>query len=251
MTAQGQQTPLVLVIDDDPAVHVLMQRALTPAGFRVASARTGPEALQLAGQARPDAITLDIMMPGLGGWSVLTALKSDPALASIPVAILSVLPDAELLFRLGVVDYLVKPVDDGRLAYVLDRYRSRAGSQSVLILTKDVPALEALHRQTIRFGRPTLLVSSGLDALYLIHMDRPGMVLLDLTLPGFDVLQVLGALRARENWRSIPVVGLIPSHLTLEQRRSLDSVVQQLLAKGGLHVDEFVLHLCSLLASRS
>jgi CheY-like chemotaxis protein len=182
----------------------------------------------------------------------LTALKSDPALAAIPVTILSAIPDIGLTYRLGVADYLVKPVDTSRLAFVLEQQRSPAANGGVvLVVTHDAATRAALDEAIAGLGRPTLHPGTGLDALYAIHIDRPGVVLIDLTMPGFDVLQLLDGLQAKEHWRSIPVVGLLPPHLTLEQRRSLDTVVQQLLAKGGLRVEEFAHHLHNTITSRS
>src|SRR5262249_5155253 len=194
----------------------------------------------MAREMKPDAITLDIMMPGLDGWSVLTELKSDPELAGVPIIILSVVADAGLVYRLGISDFLVKPIEGDRLAAVLDENRASFANSAVLVVTHDVPTREMLHRVVSQLGRPPVVASSGLDALFAVHLDRPSVLLLDLTMPGFDVLQVLVALRAKQSWQSIPVVGLTPDDTTLEQRRSLDTVVQHLLAKGGQHIEEFV-----------
>jgi CheY-like chemotaxis protein len=244
-----QRGRLVLVIDDDRKARDLLHAHLRSAGVRVATAATGAEGLHLARELKPDAITLDIMMTGLDGWSVLTELKSDPELADIPVVILSVVADAGLVYRLGISDYLVKPVDGARLASAIEEYRSPSASSAVLVVTNDLGTREVLHRLVSQLGLPPVVAGSGLDALFAVHLDRPSLILLDLTMPGFDVLQVLVALRAKQSWQSIPVVGLTPDDTTLEQRRSLDTVVQHLLAKGGLHVEEFVDQLRTLLTS--
>src|SRR6185503_2520052 len=82
-------TETVLVIDDDPPIRDLVQRFLLRAGFRVVAASSGEEGLRLARELRPDVITLDVLMPGLDGWSVLAALKADAELADIPVVMLT------------------------------------------------------------------------------------------------------------------------------------------------------------------
>ena len=112
----------MLVIDDDAAVRDLLQRLLAREGFRVLPAAGGEEGLRLARAARPDAITLDVLMPGMDGWAVLAALKADPALADVPVVMLTIADDKALGFSLGAVEYLTKPVDRARLLRVLRRY---------------------------------------------------------------------------------------------------------------------------------
>ena len=105
----------MLVIDDDAAVRDLMARFLGKEGFRVATAAGGEEGLRLARELQPDVITLDVLMPGMDGWSVLAALKADAALADIPVVMLTMLDDRNLGYALGAADYLTKPIDRERL----------------------------------------------------------------------------------------------------------------------------------------
>ena len=91
----------VLVIDDDPAVRDLVQRYLVKEGFSVTLAASGAEGLELARKLKPRVITLDVMMPGMDGWAVLTSLKADPALAAIPVVMMTISDQRDLGFSLG------------------------------------------------------------------------------------------------------------------------------------------------------
>jgi CheY-like chemotaxis protein len=118
-TATG---PHVLVIDDDPTVRDLMQRFLGKEGFRVVPAASGEEGLRLARESRPDAIVLDIQMPGMDGWSVLRSLKSEATLKDVPVVVVTMMDQKELGFALGASDYLMKPVERERIAEVLRKY---------------------------------------------------------------------------------------------------------------------------------
>ena len=102
---------VVLVIDDDPTVHDLMRRMLAREGIRVESALDGESGLKRARELHPSAITLDVMMPGMDGWSVLSAIKADPVLADIPVVMVTIVDDRNLGFAMGAAEYLVKPVD--------------------------------------------------------------------------------------------------------------------------------------------
>jgi len=111
----------LLVIDDDGPSRELLRRIFTREGFRVEEAASGEAGLQAARTLRPDAITLDVMMPGMDGWAVLAALKADPAVAGIPVVMLTVADQQPLGLALGAADYMTKPVDRSRLTAVLGR----------------------------------------------------------------------------------------------------------------------------------
>src|SRR6185295_2224773 len=92
---------------------------LTRQGFSVVTADGGREGLRLAGELHPAAITLDVMMPDLDGWTVLAAIKGNPALADIPVILMTILDEKNRGYALGATDYLVKPVDRERLNVIL------------------------------------------------------------------------------------------------------------------------------------
>jgi signal transduction histidine kinase/CheY-like chemotaxis protein len=114
----------VLVVDDDPAARNLLARFLGREGFRVEEAADGEAALRRARDCRPHVITLDVLMPGMDGWAVLTALKADPAVADIPVVMLSVVDEKHIGFALGASDFLTKPIERQRLVSVLRKYRT-------------------------------------------------------------------------------------------------------------------------------
>jgi PAS domain S-box-containing protein len=112
----------VLVIDDDAAARNLLARSLGKEGFRVVEAASGEAGLRLAVESKPDVITLDVVMPGMDGWAVLTRLKADPALAEVPVIMLTIVDEKHLGFTLGASEYLTKPIDRQRLTEVVKKY---------------------------------------------------------------------------------------------------------------------------------
>ena len=121
--ADGARAGTVLVVDDDPSVRNLLGRFLSREGFQVETAPDGAAGLRRARELIPDVITLDVLMPGMDGWAVLSALKDDPALAEIPVVMLSVVDEKHLGFALGAAEYLTKPIERERLADVLRKYQ--------------------------------------------------------------------------------------------------------------------------------
>ena len=110
---------MVLVIDDDPNVLDLMTRLLTKEGYQVLTASNGEDGYRVAIERRPDAITLDVLMPGTDGWTVMSKLKKAPELVDIPVVMLTVADNKSLGFALGASAYLSKPVDRDRLVSIL------------------------------------------------------------------------------------------------------------------------------------
>jgi len=125
-TPQSAQTPKtgnrVLVIDDEQMERDLLQSYISKLGHQVSLASNGDEGLKLAQELMPDVITLDIMMPGMDGWMVLSALKNNPTLAHIPVVIMSMLAEKNLGYSLGATDYLSKPIARDQLNSVLKKY---------------------------------------------------------------------------------------------------------------------------------
>jgi CheY-like chemotaxis protein len=120
--AANAQLGTVLVVDDDAAARNLLGRILGKEGYRVIEAATGEAGLRMAAEHRPDAITLDVVMPGMDGWAVLSALKTDPALAAIPVIMLTIMDEKHLGYMLGAAEYLTKPVNRRRLAAAIQKY---------------------------------------------------------------------------------------------------------------------------------
>jgi signal transduction histidine kinase/CheY-like chemotaxis protein/HAMP domain-containing protein len=221
----------VLVIDDEPAVRELMQRFLVKEGFRVVTAAGGEEGLQLARQVRPDAITLDVMMPGMDGWSVLAALKADPEVADIPVIMLTIVDDKNLGYALGAADYLTKPLADrSRLVAVLNRYRRRG--LPVLVVEDDVDLRELLRRTLQREGCAVTEAENGKVALERVREAIPGLILLDLLMPEMDGFEFLAELRRQEAWRAIPVIIVTAKALTPAEHDRLNGQVQKILEKG-------------------
>ena len=197
----------VLVIDDDAAVRDLLQRLLAREGFRVLPAAGGEEGLRLARAARPDAITLDVLMPGMDGWAVLAALKADPALADVPVVMLTIADDKALGFSLGAVEYLTKPVDRARLLRVLRRYRPGGpgagrgcarGPGPVLVVEDDEATRRTLRRLLEGEGFAVVEAEHGRAALDLLAggaSAAPGLIVLDLLMPEMDGFAFAAALR--------------------------------------------------------
>jgi len=239
----------VLAIDDDPAVRTLMERVLAREGYAVVLAAGGEEGLRLARERRPDLITLDVMMPGMDGWAVLAALKSDPAVAEIPVVMLSVVDDRHMGLALGASEYLTKPVDRQRLQAVLRRWAG--GGRRVLVVDDDRAVRVALRRTLEAEGCAVREAEHGRAALQRMEEALPDLVLLDLMMPEMDGFAFLDALRQHEAWRAVPVVVVTARDLTADDRRRLNGSVARVVAKDGRGPAALLAELRHLIAARA
>jgi PAS domain S-box-containing protein len=238
----------VLVIDDDPAVRDLMVRQLSKEGFQVETAANGQEGLHLAQKLRPDVITLDVMMPMMGGWSVLSALKADPNLADIPVVMLTIMDEQDTGFSLGASDYLTKPIDYKRLTKMLSHYRPSQGGASnnnqaighVLIVEDDSTTRQMFQRILSKENWAVTTAQNGRVALEKVAMQIPDLILLDLMMPEMDGFQFISALRSQPSYRQIPVIVITAMELTPDDQQKLIGSVEQVLQKGGSSCDELL-----------
>ena len=222
---------LVLVIDDDADQRALMTKFLHREGFLVRTAADGTAGLALARELTPRAILLDVMMPGVDGWSVLSALKADPALDAIPVIMVTFVEQRALAASLGAADYVMKPVRWDRFKSVMDRYRPP--EHEVLIVDDDADARARMRKALERDGWIVTEAEDGRDGLDKLASARPGLVLLDLTMPVMDGFAFLEAMRAEPEHAAIPVVVLTALDLTWDDRRRLQGA-SQILHKGDV-----------------
>jgi signal transduction histidine kinase/CheY-like chemotaxis protein len=233
----------VLVIDDDATARELISDHLKAEGFSVVTAAGGVEGIKLAKQVRPTAITLDVMMPDLDGWSVLKALRQDPELADIPVIMVTIVDEQRRGIALGAAGYLTKPIDRERLRRVIDRFRVPARPTRVLLVEDDAVQRE---RMLEWLEGPQWMVreaANGYEALKSLRADKPDVILLDLMMPEMDGFAVVAALQKQADWRDIPVIVITSLDLDAKDRARLNSGVQTVLVKERFRPADLVEHI--------
>ena len=227
----------ILVVDDDETVRELMQRFLTREGFSVVTASGGREGLRLARELHPAAITLDVMMPDLDGWTVLAAIKGDPELADIPVILMTIVDEKNRGYALGATDYMVKPVDRERLSAALRGICGAVGRRVLLVDDDDV-LRQGMRLALEKDGWDVIEAENGRVALERLDDKRPDIIMLDLMMPIMDGFEFLIEMRKEAEWRDIPVLVVTARDLTAEERNHLNGGVQRILQKGGTALDE-------------
>ncbi|MBF0226012.1 MAG: response regulator [Desulfobacterales bacterium] len=239
----------VLVIDDDPKIHDLLTRALTKERFEVITASTGEDGIRLAKELKPLAITCDVLMPGMDGWTVLKTLKADPGTADIPVIMLTVLDDKKYGFSLGATDYLNKPVDRDGLLAILKKYRADMVSGHVLIVEDDASTRDMLRRIITKEGWNVVEAENGRIALEQVTKNLPSLILLDLMMPEMDGFAFIEEFRKLKDSRSIPIVVITAKDLTQEDRNQLDGHVKRIIQKGDYTSENLLNELCILISA--
>jgi adenylate cyclase len=246
-TGSPGQSPLILVVDDDKSVREVIGRYLERDGFTVAEADGGREGLRLARELNPMAITLDITMPDLDGWTVLAAIKGDPELASIPVVLLTILDEKNRGFALGASEYLVKPVDRDQLIRVLRQLSMPTGG-SILVVDDDDVSRRGLRTALEQAGWHVVEADNGQIALTRLAETRPNAILLDLMMPEMNGFEFLDEVRQREDWLNIPIIVITARDVTAEDRARLNGRVESVIQKAGrddmLHQVSAVLAKC-------
>jgi PAS domain S-box-containing protein len=240
--------PLVLLIDDDYTVHDLVRRFLQKEGFRVVTASSGAEGLELANKLMPSVIVLDVMMPTMDGWSVLTKLKGTPEVADIPVVMLTMVNNKEMGFSLGVDDYMLKPIERGSFVSVLRKFCSPQPSATVLVVEDDATTREMLRTSLEKEQFTVVEATNGVEALERLASARPSLILLDLMMPEMDGFQFTSEVRARAEWWNIPIVVMTAKDISSEERIRLDGKVSRILQKGACGREELLAEISSRIA---
>ena len=245
----GQSSDVILVIDDDRDFGELVTRMLDQRQYRCALAGNGADGLRLACELRPQAIVLDALLPDLSGWSVLAALKADDRTADIPVLVLTVTDGRGKAFQLGAVEFLAKPLDQGRLIKALDcLHLVKAGltaAPHLLIVEDDAALSELLAVVAGRQGWQTTIARDGLEGLAAIKRVRPTTVVLDLMMPRMDGFAFLEELRREASTKDLPVVVLTNKELDGDERVKLDSA-EWVCQKGAVPMQDLVAELARI-----
>ncbi|BBI32634.1 response regulator [Cohnella abietis] len=223
----------ILLIDDEPFNHQLMKRYLANEGWTLAFASSGQEGLQMAKKHRPQVICLDILMPSMDGWTVLSAIKNDPELQDIPVVIWSMTNDNHLGYALGASEFLTKPISREQLIHVMDRFVSKRTDHTVLVIEDDAATSELMARLLQKEGYEVTQAQSGRIALDFMTRVTPKMILLDLMMPEMDGFQFVAEVRKQEAWSDIPIVVVTAKTITAEDRLKLNGYVKGVIQKGS------------------
>ncbi len=223
----------ILIIDDDPTVSELMKRQLSKEGYQVVIAPNGKDGIHLARELKPDAITLDILMPEMDGWSVLRTLKADPEVSNIPVIMASILDEKNKGFSLGAADFLSKPIQK---EYLMKSIRNLIGDKENLkiCIIEDDESLRFTIKEILeKMGVEIIEAENGKVGMSLLQKEeiKPDLILLDLMMPVMNGFEFLKSIRETD-LNSIPILVLTGADLSEYEKSFLSGEVQRILEKS-------------------
>jgi CheY-like chemotaxis protein len=241
----------LLVIDDDPDAVYLLQENLNQREYTITGARNGKEGLRLARELQPQAILLDIIMPGADGWQVLHDLKANPATAAIPVILLTIVDRKALGFQLGAAAYLLKPLDPLVVRETLDRILVSGGRQKHVLVVDDDPHEADMLRQFLpenEFQLESAL--DGIAGLEAIAASLPDVLLLDIIMPRLDGFGVIEQLRADPATHNLPIIVISSKDLTAAESARLRETVAMVMKKQGFQGEKLIEEINHVLTSQ-
>ncbi|NPD84244.1 response regulator [Lentimicrobium sp. L6] len=228
----------ILVVDDEPKTIAEISNSLQQSGYDVISTTSGKEAIRLAKEYQPFAITLDVVMPEMDGWEVLQELKNDFLTKDIPVIIASVSNDQETGFALGAIGYLNKPVN--KAALISEIYKSHHYPKTIMIVDDNEFESEQLKKMIEKEGLSTILASSGPNCLKSLEFSSPDVIILDLLMPEMDGFEVLNKIRANKKTKDIPVIIVSAKDLTAQDKADLSGKIEKVFTKGEASQSELL-----------
>ncbi|MCL5028757.1 MAG: response regulator [Bacteroidetes bacterium] len=227
----------ILIIDDDQEVRYTIGQYLIANGYEIAYASDGDEGIKKAKKLQPFAITLDVMMPGKDGWTVLKELKESPSTKDIPVILISILGDKNIGYGLGAFEYFVKPIASEKLISTFKKLESLAKKKLEKIVIVDDDELEfekfkdAFKDEKIRIE----YIKDSELAFSKILEVQPDLIVLDLLMPNIDGISLSYKLKSNKETNHIPIIISTGKEITEEEKNSLTNIVEEIAVKSHGH----------------
>ena len=213
----------ILVIDDEQDIREIIKISLTDSGFQVLEAADGKTAIELARKEKPDLITLDIMMPGIDGFQVAKIIKQDPAIADIPIIILSVLNQDKNKYVQGIVDYISKPFKPEELAAKIKEAIEKTGvsdkSRNILIVDDDPDVIDIITLSLKDKGFTLVGANNGLQALEKLKIFIPNLIIADIHMPKMNGFELIKHLKKEPRFNSIPIIVLTGTYISKKDKQ--------------------------------
>jgi PAS domain S-box-containing protein len=240
--APGART--ALVVEDDFKSAELIRLQLEAQGFKVLHAASAEAALALAVQDDLSLITLDIMLPNMDGWEFLDRIKQVPALARVPVVIISIVADRNKGFALGAAAVMQKPLSRQELYESLVELNlfpvAHGCSLKVLVVDDDPKAVELIAVRMLGMANTVLRAHGGREAIEVARKELPDLLVLDLMMPEVNGFDVVEALKGHPGTASIPIVIVTAKQITADDRTRLAGYVTTIVEKSAFNGEAFL-----------
>jgi signal transduction histidine kinase/CheY-like chemotaxis protein/HAMP domain-containing protein len=236
-----EDDPVVLVVEDDINASELIKLALTNAGYRVIQAYSGKEALAIAEDFDLFAITLDLILPGMDGWSILRKLKEKTQTSNTPVIVISMLDQREIGFTMGIAEYFLKPVDKNTLISALDKIKQIIEVEVPRVLiVDDEPNIVELVASMIEPDYSVIRAYGGEEGIEKAFKEHPDALILDLMMPVINGFDVILRLKDDPETKDIPIIICTGKDLTKDDIQLLSDNVVSVMRKSMFTSDDII-----------
>jgi Response regulator containing a CheY-like receiver domain and a GGDEF domain len=243
-----------LVVEDDFKSADLVRVQLEAEGFKVLHASSAEAALALAVQQPLSLITLDIMLPNMDGWELLGRIKQVPALARIPVVIISIVADRNKGFALGAAAVMQKPISRQDLYASLVQLglipRSQGEALKVLVVDDDPKAVDLIAIRLQGLANTVLRAYGGREAIDTTRQEVPDLIVLDLMMPEVSGFEVVEALKKHPETARIPILVVTAKQISAEERAELSVCVTAIMEKTDFDRERFTVEVRRALSGR-
>jgi len=230
---------IVLIIDDDPMACDMPSRYLGKSGYEVICVQNATDGITKIKSLKPDVILLDIMLPGMSGWHVLTYVKEHPELIHIPVIMLTMVDEKTTAYALGANHYLMKPVDKDQLIKAINRCVRKDGIETILVIDDEQDTRNLLSTILRNEGYYVTEAENGHLGLIRVAERNPSLILLDLLMPGMDGHEFLTQIEQNPKWRSIPIVVMAAKENT-QDCNNIVNQVDGVIQKSEFSIDKVI-----------
>jgi CheY-like chemotaxis protein/signal transduction histidine kinase len=226
--------PSLLIVEDDPHYATVLRDLARSRGFQVLVAHRGAEALRLVREYKPTAVSLDIFLPDMLGWTVLARLKQDSETRHIPVQILTVEEERHHSIERGAFSYLAKPATSESIEEALERIKAFSMPRTKRLLVVEDDAVERMSiEELIRHEDVQIdTAGTGAEALAALAAERYDCVVLDLRLPDMTGFELLDRIQAEIGIRDLPIVVFTGKELSADEELQLKKAAKSVIIKG-------------------
>ena len=225
---------VLLIVEDDPHYARILVDLAHDSGFKVLAAATGADALALANDYHPTAVSLDVFLPDMLGWTVLSQLKQNPATRHIPVQIVTLEEDRQHGLSRGAFSFLTKPATTEGLQSAISRIHdfSKPRRKRLLVVEDNAAERFSITELLAHDDIDILTADSGENALAILDGEGSDCVVLDLRLPDMSGFEVLERMRGDERLADIPVIVFTGRELSAEDEARLHTIARSVVVKG-------------------
>lgn len=239
--ANGEKKTLLIIEDDENFADVLGELA-SEYGFRSLTAHDGERGIEMARQTRPDAIILDIGLPGIDGWAVLEELKNDSVTRDIPVHCFSGHDESAKALKMGAIAYYKKPATLDQIKDAFGKIESQSvnGIRRLLVVEDNTVQHSAIHALFEDSQVDVTVCTTGQEALDSLLRESFDCVILDLSLPDMDGFTLLETIHENDIYPNVPVIIYTARDLTREQEARLRKYADRIILKTDQSADRLL-----------